>query len=51
MEDEEVPIVRELDLDSLPAGRVSKLWVTLFEDALKPMTVPVIIAKGKIFFS
>lgn len=44
--DEDVPIVHELDLDSLPAGRISKLWVVLFEDALKPMTVPVIIAKG-----
>lgn len=44
--DEDVPIVHELDLDALPAGRISKLWVVLFEDALKPMTVPVIIAKG-----
>ena len=44
--DEDVPTVHELDLDQLPAGRISKLWVVLFEDALKPMTVPVIIAKG-----
>ena len=44
--DEDVPIVRELDLDSLPAGRISKLWLVLFEDALNPITVPVIIAKG-----
>ena len=44
--DEDVPMVHELDLDALPAGRISKLWVVLFEDALKPMTVPVIIAKG-----
>jgi hypothetical protein len=44
--DEDVPLVHELDLDALPAGRISKLWVVLFEDALKPMTVPVIIAKG-----
>jgi hypothetical protein len=44
--DEDVPLVHELDLDVIPAGRISKLWVTLFEDALKPMTVPVIIAKG-----
>ena len=44
--DEDVPIVSELDLDALPAGRISKLWVVLFEDAIKPMTVPVIIAKG-----
>lgn len=46
--DEDVPLVRELDLDALPAGRISKLWVVLFEDALKPMTVPVIIAKGNL---
>ena len=45
--DEDVPLVHELDLDKIPAGRISKLWVVLFEDALKPMTVPVIIAKGK----
>jgi hypothetical protein len=44
--DEDVPMVHELDLAALPAGRISKLWVVLFEDALKPMTVPVIIAKG-----
>jgi hypothetical protein len=44
--DEDVPTVHELDLDKLPAGRISKLWVVLFEDALKPMAVPVIIAKG-----
>jgi hypothetical protein len=44
--DADVPMAKELDLDSLPAGRISKVWVVLFEDALKPMTVPVIIAKG-----
>jgi hypothetical protein len=44
--DEDVPTVHELDLDGLPAGRISKLWVVLFEDALKPIAVPVIIAKG-----
>ena len=44
--DEHVPLVNELDLDAIPPGRISKLWVTLFEDALKPMAVPVIIAKG-----
>jgi len=49
--DEDVPLVHELDLDGLPAGRISKLWVVLFEDALKPMTVPVIIAKGMTVLS
>jgi len=44
--DADVPMANELDLESLPAGRISKVWVVLFEDALKPMTVPVIIAKG-----
>jgi hypothetical protein len=47
--DADVPLVHELDLEALPAGRISKLWVVLFEDALKPMTVPVIIAKGASF--
>ena len=46
--DADVPLVQELDLDALPPGRISKLWVALFEDALKPMTVPVIIAKGSL---
>jgi hypothetical protein len=44
--DADVPTVHQLDLDALPAGRISKLWVVVFEDAFKPMTVPVIIAKG-----
>lgn len=43
---EDIPMVHVLDLDALPAGRISKLWVVVFEDALKPMAVPVIIAKG-----
>jgi hypothetical protein len=46
--DEDVPLVYELDLDKIPAGRISKLWVVLYEDALKPMAVPVIIAKGNM---
>ena len=46
--DEDVPLVHNLDLDSIPAGRISKLWIILFEDALKPISVPVIIAKGTL---
>jgi hypothetical protein len=44
--DEDVPLVHKFDLDTIPAGRISKLWLVLFEDALKPISVPVIIAKG-----
>jgi hypothetical protein len=44
--DEDVPLVHELDLDKIQPGMISKLWVVLYEDALKPMAVPVIIAKG-----
>jgi hypothetical protein len=44
--DEDVPLVNELDLDKIQPGMISKLWVVLYEDALKPMAVPVIIAKG-----
>jgi hypothetical protein len=43
---DEDPMVQELDLDALPAGRISKLWVALVEGALKIRAVPVIIAKG-----
>ena len=48
LSDEDVPTVHELDLEKVPAGRISKLWVVLFEDAIKPVTVPLIIAKGTL---
>ncbi|KAG0229268.1 hypothetical protein BGW42_001662 [Actinomortierella wolfii] len=41
------PVVHDLDLDALPSGRVTKMWVILAEDALSsPIKVPVIVAKG-----
>ncbi|GAO49334.1 hypothetical protein SAICODRAFT_16043, partial [Saitoella complicata NRRL Y-17804] len=36
----------ELDLNSVPYGRVTKIWITLIEDSLKPLQVPVLIARG-----
>ncbi|TPX35045.1 hypothetical protein SmJEL517_g02395 [Synchytrium microbalum] len=43
----DVPTTPVLDLDVLPAGKVSYLWITLGEDGLgQPHKVPVIVAKG-----
>ncbi|KAJ2319509.1 hypothetical protein IWW52_001930 [Coemansia sp. RSA 2704] len=44
-----IPTVTELDLQSFPAGQVSRVWVALAEDALGlPIRVPVIVAKGMV---
>ncbi|KAG0045049.1 hypothetical protein BGZ83_009689 [Gryganskiella cystojenkinii] len=41
------PVWDDLDLESLPSGRLTRLWVVLAEDAMStPIRVPVIIAKG-----
>ncbi|KAG0332910.1 hypothetical protein BG004_001053 [Podila humilis] len=41
------PVWDDLDLGSLPSGRLTRLWVVLAEDAMStPIRVPVIIAKG-----
>ena len=37
----------ELNLSDLPSGRISKLWLTVIEDALKPLSIPIIVAKGQ----
>jgi hypothetical protein len=40
-------VVKELDLDELPAGTVTRLRVRLAESALgEPIAVPVLVAKG-----
>ena len=37
-----------LDLDSLPTGRVTRLWVRISSDALgRPIRVPMLVARGK----
>ncbi|KAJ2849977.1 hypothetical protein IWW36_002240 [Coemansia brasiliensis] len=42
-----VSTVTELDLQSFPAGKISRVWVALAEDGLGlPIRVPVIVAKG-----
>lgn len=46
LDDSEIPTTTSLDLDSLPIGRISKLWISLIEDALKPICVPVLVARG-----
>ncbi|KAG0244144.1 hypothetical protein B0O80DRAFT_137665 [Mortierella sp. GBAus27b] len=41
------PVWDDLDLDSLPSGKLTRLWVVLAEDAMStPIKVPVIVAKG-----
>ncbi|KAI0241704.1 hypothetical protein L0F63_005018 [Massospora cicadina] len=43
----QVPTVDSLDLDALPGGQRSNIWVAVAEDGLsQPIRVPVIIAKG-----
>ncbi|KAF9973585.1 hypothetical protein BGZ73_003164 [Actinomortierella ambigua] len=43
----EYPVVQDLDLDALPSGQVTRLWVVLAEDGMgSPIKVPVIVAKG-----
>ncbi|KAG0261343.1 hypothetical protein DFQ27_003047 [Actinomortierella ambigua] len=43
----EHPIVQDLDLDALPSGQLTRLWVVLAEDGMgSPIKVPVIVAKG-----
>ncbi|KAG4304289.1 hypothetical protein PORY_002264 [Pneumocystis oryctolagi] len=46
LDDSEIPTTTCLDLESLPRGRISKLWISLIEDALKPLSVPVLVARG-----
>lgn len=46
LDDSDGRVVDNLDIESLPYGRVSKLWVTLYQDALRPIMIPVIVAKG-----
>ncbi|KAF9926631.1 hypothetical protein FBU30_003815 [Linnemannia zychae] len=41
------PVWDNLDLDILPSGRITRLWIVLAEDAMStPIRVPVIVAKG-----
>ncbi|KAF9101428.1 hypothetical protein BGX29_005643 [Mortierella sp. GBA35] len=41
------PVWDDLDLNILPSGRISRLWIVLAEDAMStPIRVPVIVAKG-----
>ncbi|KAF9108005.1 hypothetical protein BGX27_008516 [Mortierella sp. AM989] len=41
------PVWDDLDLECLPSGRLTRLWIVLAEDGLgSPIKVPVLIAKG-----
>ncbi|KAF9579449.1 hypothetical protein BGW38_004281, partial [Lunasporangiospora selenospora] len=47
LDTKEYPVLDDLDLGSLPSGRLTRLWVVLAEDAMSsPIRVPVIVAKG-----
>ncbi|KAG0005580.1 hypothetical protein BGZ80_008647 [Entomortierella chlamydospora] len=41
------PVWDDLDLESLPSGRLTRLWIVLAESAMStPIKVPVLVAKG-----
>ncbi|KAJ3195326.1 hypothetical protein HK101_000516 [Irineochytrium annulatum] len=47
LDQEDIPTMAYLDLQALPGGTVSRMWVALAEDGLNnPIRVPVIVAKG-----
>ncbi|KAJ3112551.1 hypothetical protein HDU96_004435 [Phlyctochytrium bullatum] len=47
LDQEDIPTMAHLDLQALPGGAVSRMWVALAEDGLNnPIRVPVIVAKG-----
>lgn len=44
----EVAVIKNLDLESVPSGTISRYWLELVEDGMgMPIKVPLIIAKGK----
>ncbi|KAI8850448.1 hypothetical protein BC829DRAFT_389450 [Chytridium lagenaria] len=47
LDQEDIPTMAHLDLQALPGGAVSRMWVALAEDGLNsPIRIPVIVAKG-----
>ncbi|KAL1916910.1 uncharacterized protein VTP21DRAFT_5107 [Calcarisporiella thermophila] len=43
----DVPTITDLDLDALPMGKISRVWVALASDGLSAhIKIPVIVAKG-----
>lgn len=43
----DIPVVKQLDLEGIPAGSVQRFWLQLVSDGMgMPMNIPVIIAKG-----
>ena len=44
----ELPTVQKLELDMLPVGQISRLWVVLARDGLgQDIKVPVLVAKAR----
>ena len=43
-----IPVVQHLDIDALPVGTVSRLWVELARDGFGcPESVPILVARGR----
>ncbi|KAF9353448.1 hypothetical protein BGX26_008789 [Mortierella sp. AD094] len=47
VDSKDYPVWDDLDLESLPSGRLTRLWIVLAESAMStPIKVPVLVAKG-----
>ncbi|KAF9897295.1 hypothetical protein BX616_005849, partial [Lobosporangium transversale] len=47
LDPKDYPVLEDLDLNSLPSGRLTRLWIMLAQDAMSsPIKIPVIVAKG-----
>lgn len=45
---DDTPVIRELDLESIPKGTIQRYWLHLVTDGMGlPVFVPVIVAKGR----
>ncbi|KAJ2595165.1 hypothetical protein GGF39_003935 [Coemansia sp. RSA 1721] len=44
-----IPTLTELDIESFPVGKISRVWIALAEDGMGlPIRVPVMIARGAL---
>ena len=45
--DEDIPVIRELEFETIPAGSITHYWFHLVRDGMGvPIRIPIIIAKG-----
>ncbi len=46
-EKNEIPIIRQLEIDKAPTGKISRYWLQLVKDGMGvPIHIPIIVAKG-----